>query len=315
VWHGIQSPEPPAAAFDYAEIREMAERMLDTRRNRFPQMVAKGRMSATDAEAQIALFEILAAEWRWMATGEGAPAPADLLPALREALDQSITTIAEIAREQRGFTSELAAQAEWVIAMAWHLEPAAAPAPAAPALSPCASSWPPSRRPAVPRDLHPMACPCRACLPAAGRKPSRFPIPAGPRRWLTAARAHLLAILTADRRLPMSTAQRLAPALFECRCGNQHSAADNQIPVGGPPAPARSGAKTAPAPVSPCAKPPSPARAASASRPGTRPNDRPRPPRPRPRRHAHPRARRHPHILDRVIAGFARCPLEHCLPW
>ncbi|NKJ43157.1 hypothetical protein [Novosphingobium sp. SG720] len=21
------------------------------------------------------------------------------------------------------------------------------------------------------------------------------------------------------------------------------------------------------------------------------------------------------HILDRVIAGFARCPLEHCLPW
>jgi len=21
------------------------------------------------------------------------------------------------------------------------------------------------------------------------------------------------------------------------------------------------------------------------------------------------------HILDRVIAGFARCPIEHCLPW
>lgn len=123
VWHGIQSPEPPAAAFDYAEIREMAERMLDTRRNRFPQLVAKGRMSATDAEAQIAVFEILAAEWRWMATGEGAPAPAELLPVLREALDQSIATIAEIAREQRGFTTELAAQAEWVIAMAWHLEP------------------------------------------------------------------------------------------------------------------------------------------------------------------------------------------------
>ncbi|PUA93622.1 hypothetical protein, partial [Novosphingobium sp. GV061] len=105
IWHGIQSPEPPAAAFDYAEIREMAERMLDTRRNSFPQLIAKGRMTAAEAEAQIAVFEILAAEWRWMATGEGAPAEAEQIPALREALDQSIATIAEIAREQRGLTA------------------------------------------------------------------------------------------------------------------------------------------------------------------------------------------------------------------
>lgn len=123
VWHGIQSPEPPAAAFDYAEIRQMAQRMLETRRTRFPQLVAKGRMAPADAEAQIAVFEALAAEWHWMATGEGAPAEAEQIPALREALDQSIATIAEIAREDRGFSAELAAQAEWVIAMAWHLEP------------------------------------------------------------------------------------------------------------------------------------------------------------------------------------------------
>jgi len=123
VWHGIQSPEPPAAAFDYAEIRQMAQRMLETRRTRFPQLVTKGRMSAADAEAQIAVFEALAAEWHWMATGEGAPAEAEQIPAMREALDQSIATIAEIAREDRGFSAELAAQAEWVIAMAWHLEP------------------------------------------------------------------------------------------------------------------------------------------------------------------------------------------------
>jgi hypothetical protein len=123
VWHGIQSPEPPAAAFDYAEIRQMAQRMLETRRTRFPQLVAKGRMSPADAEAQIAVFEALAAEWHWMATGQGTPAEAEQIPAMREALDQSIATIAEIAREDRGFSAELAAQAEWVIAMAWHLEP------------------------------------------------------------------------------------------------------------------------------------------------------------------------------------------------
>jgi len=41
-----------------------------------------------------------------------------------------------------------------------------------------------------------MACPCLACRPAASPWPVRFPIPAGPRRWLTTARAHCLAILT-----------------------------------------------------------------------------------------------------------------------
>jgi hypothetical protein len=65
-----------------------------------------------------------------MATGEG-PRRADL-PALREALDQHRHDRRDRDGE-RGFTSELAAQAEWVIAMAWHLEPrrtrAAAPAP------------------------------------------------------------------------------------------------------------------------------------------------------------------------------------------
>jgi hypothetical protein len=123
VWHGIESPEPPVAAADYAAIRAMAERMLEARRKRFPQMIAAGRMSAEDATAQIAVFEALAAEWRWMETGEGAPADYALLPAITAALDASIATIAEIAMEDGGLSVELAAQAEWVIAMAWHLEP------------------------------------------------------------------------------------------------------------------------------------------------------------------------------------------------
>jgi hypothetical protein len=86
-------------------------------------MIAAGRMSAEDAAAQIAVFEALAAEWRWMETGEGAPADYALLPAITAALDASIATIAEIAMEDGGLSVELAAQAEWVIAMAWHLEP------------------------------------------------------------------------------------------------------------------------------------------------------------------------------------------------
>jgi hypothetical protein len=123
VWHGIESPEPPVAAADYAAIRAMAERMLEARRKRFPQLIAAGRMEAGDAAAQIAVFEALAAEWRWMATGTGAPADHAMLPAITAALDTSIATIAEIAMEDGGLSMDLAAQAEWVIAMAWHLEP------------------------------------------------------------------------------------------------------------------------------------------------------------------------------------------------
>jgi hypothetical protein len=60
-----------------------------------------------------------------MALDGQAKAPADyaLLPAITAALDASIATIAEIAMEDGGLSVELAAQAEWVIAMAWHLEP------------------------------------------------------------------------------------------------------------------------------------------------------------------------------------------------
>jgi hypothetical protein len=65
----------------------MAERMLEARRKRFPQLIAAGRMEAGDAAAQLAVFEALAAEWRWMATGTGAPADHAMLPAITAALE------------------------------------------------------------------------------------------------------------------------------------------------------------------------------------------------------------------------------------
>jgi excisionase family DNA binding protein len=160
-----------------------------------PQMIAAGRMSAEDAAAQIAVFEALAAEWRWMETGEGAPADHALLPAITAALDASIATIAEIAMEDGGLSVELAAQAEWVIAMAWHLEPGrrtraaraqtflwrqliaaearGGEAPCGlgftPSPAPAASAAPPQgpARPAFPSPL-PCAAACSICAPPRG---------------------------------------------------------------------------------------------------------------------------------------------------
>lgn len=48
----------------------------------------------------------------------------------------------------------------------------------------------------MPPRLHPLACRCSACRPAAGTAPTRFPIPASMRRHLLTARALLLAIFS-----------------------------------------------------------------------------------------------------------------------
>jgi hypothetical protein len=188
-----RKPRTARRRADYAAIRAMAERMLEARRKRFPQMIAAGRMSAEDAAAQIAVFEA------WPPNGAGWP-PAKA-PRRRHAARPARRPRPKHHHDRRdrdgsgGFSSELAAQAEWVIAMAWHLEPAAAPAPPRPHLPlapahgrraggpPCRVTCTPWLAPAAPA-----APPLAASLPAF---PSPPPAPVAHR-----CRAHLLAILT-----------------------------------------------------------------------------------------------------------------------
>lgn len=124
VWFGIESEEPPFARDDHADLLAMAQRMLAQREKRFPAMVARGEISADAAQAQIEAFAAIVADWRWIITGEGTPASLASLQARCDALDQSIRTIADLAREAGGFSTDLAAQAHLVIAMRWHADPA-----------------------------------------------------------------------------------------------------------------------------------------------------------------------------------------------
>ncbi|MCH2486131.1 MAG: hypothetical protein MK010_00085 [Erythrobacter sp.] len=101
----------------------MAESMLSTRRNRFPDLVAAGRKRAEDAAKEIALFEAIVADWRFVVDGAGEPASPFTLAARRAVLDESLRTIAAIAAQQGGFTDTLGCQAACVIALRWHLEP------------------------------------------------------------------------------------------------------------------------------------------------------------------------------------------------
>lgn len=123
VWGRIETEDPPHGIYDYAALRAMAERLLATREKRFPLLVAAGKLDAAEAQAELTTFRMIAQDWRWISTGEGQPAPIGSLDHRRAALDRSLATIADIAREEGRFSDELAAQADAVIAIRWHLEP------------------------------------------------------------------------------------------------------------------------------------------------------------------------------------------------
>lgn len=123
IWQGIETFEPPNRIHDHADLLAMAERMLGVREKRFPALVAAGKMSPEEAEAQVATFRLIVADWRFICTGEGEAAPIASVEQRRAAIDASLRTIAEIAREEGTFSDALADQAECVIALRWHLEP------------------------------------------------------------------------------------------------------------------------------------------------------------------------------------------------
>lgn len=123
IWRGLTVEQTPWAAGDYPDLLAMAESMLAARRKRFPELVAAGKLEQAEADAAIAAYAAIVADWRWIVTGQGERAHLSTQDQRKAALDSSIDTIAQIASERRGFTRELALQAQHVIAMRWHLEP------------------------------------------------------------------------------------------------------------------------------------------------------------------------------------------------
>ncbi|MFW2445968.1 MAG: hypothetical protein ACN4E6_01460 [Qipengyuania pacifica] len=124
-WFGILADDPPEKRHDFADLLAMADAMLATRHERFPALVAAGDLSAEDAANEISAFEDLVADWRFIASAgsEGEPASALSVWRRRQLLDGSLRTLADIARQQGGFSENLSRQAECVIALRWHLEP------------------------------------------------------------------------------------------------------------------------------------------------------------------------------------------------
>lgn len=122
IWQGIESPEPPELVNDHADLLAMAQTMLATRQRAFPEQIASGELDAAEAERLLVLFGELVGEWQWIVSGDGLPGHSSTMPARIEALDQSLRTIAGIARQRGGITGPLYHQAQCVIALRWHAE-------------------------------------------------------------------------------------------------------------------------------------------------------------------------------------------------
>lgn len=119
VWHGIEAECPPVRRHDYGALLDMAQHMLAQRQRAYPKMIERREIAAEAAQADIDAITDLAADWRWVVTGAGAPAHLASLAARGAALDKSIITIADIARDSGGFSDDLAARALLVIALRW----------------------------------------------------------------------------------------------------------------------------------------------------------------------------------------------------
>lgn len=125
-WTHPRLAKPAAFKDEWQGMADEAAGALERRRKSFPQAISDGRLDADDAQAEIAAWEIIAADWRWIATGEGTPADATSLMARIDALDTAIARLFEAIDQQiarRGApmdsTSE---QGALLVAMRWWAE-------------------------------------------------------------------------------------------------------------------------------------------------------------------------------------------------
>lgn len=119
----IISPEPPVCWSDYPALFEMAETLLQARRDQFPKEISAGKITQEAANLELSAFENLVQTWRFICSGQGQPADHGADHILRNSLDESLTRIAAHVAQHGGFNPRLTDQAHSIIALRWHLEP------------------------------------------------------------------------------------------------------------------------------------------------------------------------------------------------
>lgn len=123
---GAIGPTPgPAPAVldllnDHLALLACARAALDRRRETYPGLVEKQAMSPADAASDIAAWELIVAEWRWITTAEGSAPPSwtrhDRIDAVDLALQRTAAALAS-----RPTDAALLHQQDLYRAIRWHL--------------------------------------------------------------------------------------------------------------------------------------------------------------------------------------------------
>lgn len=100
----VQMPEDAALLGDHPALLALAQAALARRRAAYPDLVSAGKMPEADAKADVAAWELLAAEWDWICTGNGEAPPRWTLHDRIDAVDLAIerTSAALAAAPMRG---------------------------------------------------------------------------------------------------------------------------------------------------------------------------------------------------------------------
>lgn len=110
----------PAYAHDWESLLGQCRVALARRERAYPAMIKAGAIEQDAADADVAAWRHLVAEWSWICTGAGDPPPTGSLAARRRAVKLALSRIDdELNRGRR--SAELEIQQLLNQALAWHL--------------------------------------------------------------------------------------------------------------------------------------------------------------------------------------------------
>lgn len=114
-------PEIPLYAWDYDALLEQATGALVRRRDGYSKLVERGSMDQAQADEDIAAWELIEAEWRWIVHGTGELPPPASLDQRLAAIDLALERVGtELRRGNR--QHDIFRQSHLLQAMRWHLE-------------------------------------------------------------------------------------------------------------------------------------------------------------------------------------------------
>lgn len=119
-WQPWGDEDAPVFRHEWDALLDQCRTAIARREAGYPVMIAQGQISDELASQDIAGWRLLAAEWKWIITGEGAPPPPASLPDRIAAVDLGLERIAqEIGRGRGGI--EMLRQHQLLLALRWHL--------------------------------------------------------------------------------------------------------------------------------------------------------------------------------------------------